>query len=691
MGNSNIEILAPAGGKEQLIAAVEAGADAVYFGVKKLNARMGAQNFLLDSLPETMAFLHKNNVRGYLTLNIDLHQREINLAAEIIEAAAQAKVDALLIRDPALLELMRFFPELEFHFSTQAAVSSSAGMLAARELGLTRVVLARELSQAEISAASAISGIETEVFVQGALCFSCSGRCLLSSWGGGRSGNRGSCTSPCRVLWTTDKEHSARPMSMYDLCLLENLNELQQSGIKSMKIEGRLKSAEWVKKAVSLYKDARDKQSDAELLLQQADELGAYSGRKLSPAFFKEIRENISGESGRPASDNLTISKKTKKAKSLLLNLQEDEKGALLLQLEFEDKQSSLRIPPQKIVSAKRAFTLGNIFPDLQNELAKNCELIIEDQKMLQEKLLPRRFQKRIIEFFRNFLRSSAKEDETRNIIVRQSTKDFLSRPVNKSTKNRKGPDRRIDLLRFSKNELDFFRNDPSFHQGYKLIYAAELSSEEALADDIKVLQEFSSQLAAVSLPQVIYEEQLVFCQKLLQYAAEKQLSVEVNSWDTWYLTKEAGVNMRSGPGMAVLNANAARFLAAKGCQPIMISQEIDEIQLEELCQNAEVPLILCVFARPALMLTRVQMPENFKSENAESFQDARGIKLQPSKEGLLTVLRPELPYDWRGVKNQKIKVAELQLDLIGSKNPRNDLASKSKTPFLFNLDRKLR
>ena len=140
--------------------------------------------------------VHARGARAFLTLNVDVAERELGQAARSLELARQCGVDAVLIRDPALIALRPEFPEIEFHFSTQTCMASSADVAAARELGATRVVLARELTLAEITAAAAVPGIATEVFVQGALCFCVSGRCLLSSWVGGRSGNRGSCTSP---------------------------------------------------------------------------------------------------------------------------------------------------------------------------------------------------------------------------------------------------------------------------------------------------------------------------------------------------------------------------------------------------------------------------------------------------------------------------------------------------------------
>ncbi len=202
----DLELLAPAGDWAALEAALASGADAVYFGLVTLNARRRAKNFSQDEFVKAVETVNARGAKAYLTLNIDLAQRELGQAARMLELARQCRADAVLVRDPALLALRAEYGELKFHLSTQTCMTNSAEVAAAGKLGADRAVLAREMTLAEIAAASAVPGVQTEVFVQGALCFSVSGRCLLSSWVGGRSGNRGTCTSPCRVPWTLSEE-----------------------------------------------------------------------------------------------------------------------------------------------------------------------------------------------------------------------------------------------------------------------------------------------------------------------------------------------------------------------------------------------------------------------------------------------------------------------------------------------------
>ncbi|HEX2971738.1 MAG TPA: peptidase U32 family protein, partial [Tepidisphaeraceae bacterium] len=307
--NSNahpLELLAPAGSFEALQAALDAGASAIYLGLKSLNARRGARNFDQEEFARAVETAHAHGARVHLTLNIDLTQRDLGQAARMLELARQVHADAVLVRDPAFLALRPHYPELEFHFSTQTCMTSSADVAAAGQLGASRVVLARELTLSEIAAASAVPGVQTEIFAQGALCFCISGRCLLSSWVGGHSGNRGACTSPCRVPWNLGDSPAGTPMSMRDLSIAHRLDELRKAGVVSLKIEGRLKNPRWVAQAVSLYRRALAGEDPATLARDAAD-LGAYTGRSMTCGYLDAQRADLTatpqGRASSPAPD----------------------------------------------------------------------------------------------------------------------------------------------------------------------------------------------------------------------------------------------------------------------------------------------------------------------------------------------------------------------------------------------------
>jgi collagenase-like PrtC family protease len=297
-----MELLAPAGDRACFDAALEAGADAVYLGLTALNARRYARNFSERELCEACRDAHALGRRVYLTLNIDLAQDELVRAAEILEVASGSRVDAVLVRDPALLALKPCFPELTYHASTQACIASRADVEAARELGFARVVLARELSLDEIRAASQVPGIVTEVFALGALCFSMSGRCLLSSWVGGRSGNRGQCTSPCRVPWMIDGRPAGTPFSLQDLSLVRRIDALREAGVSALKVEGRMKNPSWVRAAVAALRRA----IDGEPAPRATERRGVPPGRKLTSAYLDARRDDLLDATGCPVSDDST-------------------------------------------------------------------------------------------------------------------------------------------------------------------------------------------------------------------------------------------------------------------------------------------------------------------------------------------------------------------------------------------------
>ena len=666
---------------EALKAGLAAGADAFYLGLKNLNARNGAKNFLPAELREAVQLAHSQNARIYLTLNTALAQRELGLAARSLALAEQCGVDGILISDPALLAMKPYFPKLVFHFSTQAGVSSSAGVLAAKSMGISRAVLARELSFEEIRAATAIAGMETEVFIQGALCFSCSGRCLLSSWGGGRSGNRGSCTSPCRVSWTNAAGIEARPMSMRDLSLTDWVDALADIGVASLKIEGRLKSASWVSKAVTLYRQTLDHTAPAENIREKALSLGDYTGRDLTDGYLRGDRDNLTAVSGRIATSYQSPCSTEEipapeEASPLTIAVSEDERHATIWQFSKGDCAESFRTPPQHIANPKRASSVKEAVVAMQTTVKSPLQCNLPDA--LADKPLPRSAIKSAVEAFGAFLRTLAKEDDgmPRGLELPQELKAMLTRapspcPVNQHclgdapTRARLAWNQRIALP----NTLTriFECNPQSFDD-------AELQAETVLALPGSI----------ASLPQVIYEYQIAPIRHLLSKLVPAGHTIEVNSWDTWQIATECGAALEAGPGLAVLNTLAARQLFQLGCRLISVSQEIDKNQLQDLCASAEYPLAITVFSRPALMTTRAKLPPLF--DNAE-MTDSRNTTLQPEHSCELTILRPAHPMDWRRLRNPAIKAAELILDLNGFR----ELPPFAPHPFLFNYDRRLR
>lgn len=278
------ELLAPAGNIEILKAAALSGADAVYFGGDLYGARAFAGNLSHDEVLEAVEFLHTHGKKAYLTVNTLLKNREIEEGLfSYLRDFYEAGLDAVLVQDVGVLSFLKScFPELTIHASTQMCISSPFGYEFLKNLGVARAVPARELSLDEIRTLSAVSGIETEVFVHGAMCVCYSGRCYLSGMIGGRSANRGRCGQPCRLPYEGYIDNNKTrlpgggkyPISMKDLCGLPVLKELCESGVDSLKIEGRMKSKEYVTGVVSVYRKYLDllaEDPDRNFVLDQAD------------------------------------------------------------------------------------------------------------------------------------------------------------------------------------------------------------------------------------------------------------------------------------------------------------------------------------------------------------------------------------------------------------------------------------
>ena len=261
----NIELLAPAGRIESLYAAINNGADAVYLGGNKFSARAYASNFDNEELKLAVDYCHSYNVKVYVTLNTLLKERELKEAIKYVGYLYEIGVDALIIQDTGLVKLIREnYKDFEIHASTQLTIHNGEGALYFKEKGFTRIVLSRELSIEEIEYISKTLNIETEIFIHGALCICYSGKCLMSSMIGGRSGNRGRCAQPCRMEYTLKSTNGyskkAYLLSPKDMCTIDNIKDIINSNAYSLKIEGRMKRPEYVAGVVKNYREAIDKE-----------------------------------------------------------------------------------------------------------------------------------------------------------------------------------------------------------------------------------------------------------------------------------------------------------------------------------------------------------------------------------------------------------------------------------------------
>lgn len=294
------ELLAPAGGKDALVAAVQNGADAVYLGGRQFNARRGAENFNSQELAEVIEYAHMRGVKVYVTVNILLADSELREAVRFLHAVYNAGADAAIVQDLGLIRLARLVvPELELHASTQMTAHNLPGVEFLRAAGLKRVVLAREMDLDSVRHIRKCAGIQLETFVHGALCVCYSGQCLMSSMIGGRSGNRGRCAQPCRLEYRL-ADKNGRPvdaagqwgeylLSPRDLNLSEHIPRLMAAGIDSFKIEGRMRRPEYVATVVGIYRELIDRASDGGdfgVAAEESVDLAQIFNRGFSTGYF---------------------------------------------------------------------------------------------------------------------------------------------------------------------------------------------------------------------------------------------------------------------------------------------------------------------------------------------------------------------------------------------------------------------
>jgi len=248
------ELLAPAGGREALVAAVQSGADAVYMGFGAFNARRSARNFSDEEFRTAVSYCHLRGVKVYLTLNTLVTDRELPLLADAARVASACGVDAILVQDWGVLDTLRsLIPDVPLHASTQMSLHTLSGVEESARLGMTRAVLARELNRGEIAEICKKSPIEIEAFVHGALCMCYSGQCEMSAVIGRRSGNRGACAQPCRLPYGFSGKANAHPLSLKDACLAPFVPEMMDMGVACLKIEGRMKRPEYVAAVTEIY------------------------------------------------------------------------------------------------------------------------------------------------------------------------------------------------------------------------------------------------------------------------------------------------------------------------------------------------------------------------------------------------------------------------------------------------------
>ena len=561
------EILAPVGGKEQLIAAVRSGANAVYLGAKNFNARRNASNFEDFELPEIVSYCHARNVKVHVVLNTLVMDSEIPALMEEIKNVALSGADAVIVQDLAVAKLVReICPSMEMHASTQMTIHDPAGALEAQKLGFKRAVLSRELSLDEIKYISERTDIELEAFVHGALCMCMSGCCYLSSVLGGRSGNRGLCAQPCRLDFRFgEKDHA---LSLKDMSHIEHIRELASAGVCSFKIEGRMKRPEYVAAAVTACRAALagekpDIESLRAVFSRQGFTDGYLTGKRTPDMFGFRSHEDVT------AADKVLKN---------LANLYKDEANLIPLKMELfisENVPSILKVS------------------DGENEVSVTGGICEKAMRAPTDKALAERYLSKTggTPFFLSELEFSAEGEpiiaagelnemrrnalaqlsEMREKVLPHSVSDFeiprFEKHIAKNTAIR---------IRAEKFEQVLFENDAE---------AIVLPLSE-IENHPEAIEKFSEKLFA-ELPALVFafdEEKIkerlsALYKKGLRHALCENIC-------TLRLAKDCGLTVHGGYGLNILNSLALEEYEKLGVSDATVSFELSSPKIRDLGGN---------------------------------------------------------------------------------------------------------
>ena len=580
-----VEVLAPAGTYEAVEAAVRCGADAVYLGGKVLNARRNAGNFSLEELKSATEYCHVRGTKVYLTLNTLASDAELKNDVQCaVRDACAAGVDALIIQDMGVFRLAKMCaPTMPLHASTQMSVHTLAGVKQLAEMGFSRAVLARELSLDEIEYIVKNSPIDIEVFVHGALCMCVSGQCLMSAMLGSRSANRGLCAQPCRLPFAAP-DGTGNDLSLKDLSAVDYLERLREIGVKSFKIEGRMKRPEYVAAAVTACRKALKNENDAVL----RDQLrGVFSRSGFTHGY-------LTGELGRDMfgirrKDDVTAAAPVLKELARLYEKETPRVGVDFMFCAYEGETASLSAK----AAGKSAFVLG----DVEAQPAQNVPLTEEKVRQQLEKCggTP-------------FFVSSIETDIDENISLPLSSINALRRAAfDKLYEELKRPYNHgfgaVNVENYVKKVKNpqFFARFSKFEQAKsvwenveKIILPFSQAQKSAEKNAAKTVAE---------IPRVFFGKEDAVLEKL---CALKQLGVEwaaCSTLDAVYLAKKAQMRIMLSMGSNVFNSMSAVQAEELGAEKIVLSPELTLMQASKVGGNSEKGLV--VYGKLPLMITR--------------------------------------------------------------------------------------
>ena len=622
-----MEILSPAGSPEALRAAVCAGADAVYLGFGQFNARRGARNFTQDEFASAVSYCHLRGVKVYLTLNTLCSDREMASAVDCAVQASELGADAVLVQDLGLVRALRqAAPDLPLHASTQMSLHSLDGVRQAAELGITRAVLARELSRRDIAHICQRSPIEIEVFVHGALCMCYSGQCFLSSVIGGRSGNRGMCAQPCRLPYGFGDFADGHPLSLKDMSLAGHLRELQEMGVVSAKIEGRMKRPEYVYIVTKVYADAlrEGREPTAEELAQLEQ---AFSRQGFTDGYYMEqkgpdmfgVREENAPPRELFAQAKAAYEKGTGRAVPVKFYAMvrrgepvqvgvEDGEGRVATAAGKPPEPAHRRPVTQAEVEAQLAKTGGTPFQ------AAGMRTLVEDGLAVPLSAL-------------NALRRQVLDDLSQQRTALPQRRHGPYKMGARYENYRGEPDIYVSLRRARQLTFELTRAQPDLI----ILPAEEIAANP---DEVKAAITRGVPVAA-ALPRVCFDRELDNLRA--QLALCREAGVEdayVGNLGLVSLCRELGFRLRGDYGLQVFNSQGAKEYKRLGFQSLTASFELKLAQIRDLGKAVDTEII--AYGRLPLMITENCAVKNQSGKctcgNVNQLIDRKGMRFPVEK-----------------------------------------------------------
>ncbi len=615
-------LLAPCGSIQALHAAVAAGADECYFGGNALNARMNAKGFTDEEFAEGLKYLRLHGVRSNITLNTLVFDREMDAVLEFAKKAHSMGADSFIVQDLGLAKrLQREIPGVELHASTQCACHNLDGAKKLSELGFSRIVLARELSFEDISKITEYGkGIyETEIFVHGALCVSHSGMCLMSSVIGGRSGNRGLCAQPCRMCGELENckgksKSGLYPLSLRDLSLSQHIKEILPLGISSLKIEGRMKSPEYVYRTTKILRSLIDENKNAdEENYRELSEIfsrgGSFTDGYFTQKYLKDNRGmygfRSENDKGKTAEAGVEIPQEKKIPAEIYVRVKKNEKPYVKLCARGKEGEYSLENPPSDAKNAPltRELLIKNISKLGSTPfVAEKCTADLDDGLFLTTSEI-------------NALRRGAAENLVAEFLlpsVDGITEKLSENPVSVLAEKRSCGSPK---LRFFTDRADFTPDTQKYTEEIESIcLPLELFREG------KELCEKPSLAFGVRLPRVIFEAEYQNVKKALDRAKDFGAKyVYVSNIGHIELAKETGLEVCGGIGLNVTNTDALLEYAGMGLNCISFSAELSCAQMRDILRAEGVRCAaVCEGRLPLMVLESCVLRANGLCQNSD-------------------------------------------------------------------------